>query len=584
MEDAELLRKFVEAGSQSALAELTRRYVDLVYSAALRQVRDPAAAEDVTQVVFLVLARKAKSLNPGTVLSAWLFKAARLAALNVLRTESRRRRHERRAARMEATPPPGPEPLSWERISPELDDAIAQLSAKSRTAILLRFFEGKSFAEVGKRLGITELAARQRVFRGLEHLRAEFVARGTILSSAAIGELIAKHAVGSAPAHLATQSAAGAAAAAASAHQIAVAKGVVAVMAWTKTKIAASCAVSLLLLGGAGGVAYHALHSESVRTVTLAPGDAAARMSFPNAPPPLDGESPSGAVFTSEGNPLVGADVIVGQTSARAELFGAAHKGFAATRTDKDGRFKIGVVLSKQEPWAVIVTCDKGYAAASAAQLRADHKIVIIPWARIEGEARFEDRPAAGAQVLAARFGFPGIDVPWSINFDQTVTADSNGHFVFPHVAPGGVWLSLNYPGLSQSHFIGIRIQPGQTKNVTLGGGGRTVVGHVANPGKRQRGTLKQVAAPVPASSTGAPLDQGYDFPIRPDGSFRVQDVPPGAYALDLIQTSPDGLNIAGQAHSKITVPIATAAEPGVEPIDAGTLTLRFSDVDEARR
>ena len=99
-DDFELLRRYVAEGSEEAFALLARRYVNLVYSAALRQVRDRHLAEDVTQAVFLVLARKAKSIRRKTPLSAWLHTTTRYAAGDVLRARARRMRIEHKAAGM----------------------------------------------------------------------------------------------------------------------------------------------------------------------------------------------------------------------------------------------------------------------------------------------------------------------------------------------------------------------------------------------------------------------------------------------------------------------------------------------------
>jgi len=81
------------------LGELVRRHIDFVYSAALRQTHDPHLAEDVTQVVFIILGQKAGSIRRSTPLAGWLFNTTRYAALNAIRMEKRRRHHEQQAAR-----------------------------------------------------------------------------------------------------------------------------------------------------------------------------------------------------------------------------------------------------------------------------------------------------------------------------------------------------------------------------------------------------------------------------------------------------------------------------------------------------
>src|SRR6185436_5938764 len=93
-DDFELLRAYSEKGSEGAFSELVERYKGLVYASALRQTNNASLAEEVTQAVFVVLARKAGTLKPGIILSGWLFRATRFAASDVLKGERRRLRRE----------------------------------------------------------------------------------------------------------------------------------------------------------------------------------------------------------------------------------------------------------------------------------------------------------------------------------------------------------------------------------------------------------------------------------------------------------------------------------------------------------
>src|SRR5258708_3708200 len=97
LSDAELLARFARNNSETAFSTLVQRYLNLVYSIALRQTGNPHAAEEITQAVFIILASKASSLGRNTVLPGWLYNAARLTALNWQRAEARRVRREQEA-------------------------------------------------------------------------------------------------------------------------------------------------------------------------------------------------------------------------------------------------------------------------------------------------------------------------------------------------------------------------------------------------------------------------------------------------------------------------------------------------------
>jgi RNA polymerase sigma factor (sigma-70 family) len=207
--DAELLATFARTNSEAAFAELVQRHVNLVYSAALRQVNgDEHLAKDVAQMVFTGLARKANSLSRRETLAGWLYTSAHFAAAKMLRGENRRRDREEKFMRepensgMGVPPVQSANEIEWEKIRPALDDAMHELKATDREAVLLRYFENRPFAEVGAKLGLNENAARMRVERALEKLRGVFARRG-IATATALASVISAHAIQTAPANLA---------------------------------------------------------------------------------------------------------------------------------------------------------------------------------------------------------------------------------------------------------------------------------------------------------------------------------------------------------------------------------------------
>jgi RNA polymerase sigma factor (sigma-70 family) len=203
MDDATLLRRYAENRSEGDFAELVRRHLNLVYSAALRQVNgDTHLAQDVTQLVFTDLARKAASLAGHRVLAGWLFTSTRFAAAKLVRGEQRRRIREQEAELMQSSDPTSP--LDWERVRPVLDEALAELNEQDREAILLRYLEGRDFAQVGEKLSLSDNAARMRTDRAVDKLRALLERRGVRSTAAALSLALANQAVVAAPAGLAT--------------------------------------------------------------------------------------------------------------------------------------------------------------------------------------------------------------------------------------------------------------------------------------------------------------------------------------------------------------------------------------------
>jgi RNA polymerase sigma factor (sigma-70 family) len=198
--DLDLLGQYARENSQEAFAELVHRHLDLVYSAALRQVRSPQLAEEVAQSVFTDLARTAGKLKPDTVLTAWLYQVTRRTAIDVIRREARRQLREQIAVEMNAM---NATASDWTHVEPFLDEAMHTLDETDHTAVLLRYFENKSLREVGQTLGTSDAAAQKRVSRAVERLREFFAKRGVTVGAGGLVVVISANAVQAAPAGLA---------------------------------------------------------------------------------------------------------------------------------------------------------------------------------------------------------------------------------------------------------------------------------------------------------------------------------------------------------------------------------------------
>jgi RNA polymerase sigma factor (sigma-70 family) len=194
--DMELLARYTRQHAEDAFAEIVRRHLGLVYSAALRQVRSPQLAEEVAQSVFTDLARSAAKLKSETVLTAWLYQVTRRTAIDVVRREASRQLREQIATEMNAM---NATAADWTHIEPLLDEAMHALDDTDRTAVLLRYFENRSLREVGALLGASENAAQKRLVRAIERLREFFAKRGVAVGAGGLVVVISANAVQAAP-------------------------------------------------------------------------------------------------------------------------------------------------------------------------------------------------------------------------------------------------------------------------------------------------------------------------------------------------------------------------------------------------
>jgi len=203
IEDTELLRRYVDDGSETAFAELVQRHLGLVYAAALRQLGGAThRAEEATQGVFIALARKARTLTGRRELGGWLYTSTHYACAKIKRTEQRRQSREQEAFLMNETSLDNGSHPDWEHLRPVLDEVLLELKAADREAILLRFFHGRRLAEVGATFSVSEDAARMRIERALDRLREALGRRGVTSTSAALGLLLANQPAVAIPAAL----------------------------------------------------------------------------------------------------------------------------------------------------------------------------------------------------------------------------------------------------------------------------------------------------------------------------------------------------------------------------------------------
>lgn len=280
-DDSALIQEFVAHDSQTAFAEIVHRYTDFVYSAALRQVNgDSGLASDVSQTVFLDLGRKARSLDGNISLPGWLHRATRLAALAVLRARERRSVREREAfrvqefERMETS-------FDWDAVRNVIDEALDNLNETERRAVLLRYFQKRTFTEISAALCITEDAARMRVDRSLEKLRLLLTKKGVTSTSAALSAALTTQSVISAPAGLSSSIALAATAAFAQSTST----SLLTIMATTKLKTT----IAAIIAAGAAAIATH----EHQKAKALEMRVTTAESEILNSPPNASQKAPS---------------------------------------------------------------------------------------------------------------------------------------------------------------------------------------------------------------------------------------------------------------------------------------------------
>ncbi len=190
--------------SEEAFTSLVTSLSGLVYSCALRRTGNAQQAEEVTQNVFAIMARKAAALLQHPSLEAWTLETTRLEVAALMRSEARRQRKlAALAAVTEIASPSSSDTMNlsstWEDALPALDEALHSLSIQDRDIVLQRFYVGKKFQEIAAATGQTEASCKMRLKRALEKLCLRLSNRGVSLTVTALASLLTTDYARSAP-------------------------------------------------------------------------------------------------------------------------------------------------------------------------------------------------------------------------------------------------------------------------------------------------------------------------------------------------------------------------------------------------
>jgi RNA polymerase sigma factor (sigma-70 family) len=632
--DWQLLRRYAEGGSQAAFADLVRRYVDFVYSMALRRTwGDCHLAEDVTQAVFVLLARKAGTVGRSVILPGWLHRATRYVAANALKRESRRRRHERAAgttapkeAQMSVPPAGRPDDSAdWESVAPLLETALDHLGATDRDAVLLRFIRGKSHRDVGEAMGISEDAARKRVERALTRLRNFFAARGVWIPALTMATLLATRAVEAAPPALATT--ASAVAVGGGAAGVSLAEGAAVMMAWTKAKLVAACVAATMLVSTAAALTVKQALKLPARPIAQAPAPSlpGRPVVAQQAPPvPQVKSQIEGTVFGIDGEPLPGAEVFLCTPSRPLSAATPDRGRNPPVVTEGDGRFSFPPTNDALE--LIAVFHPDGYAQVDARELAKSPRIFIRPWARIEGVLLDGDKPLAGETVIVGALVTSDNPFGNCIVHQRILKTDKDGRFAVDRIAPIGVHLyrNSNHRPPLQSKWDYQLLEPGKTAKVQLGGIGRHALGRLLPPAGPVPGvkgpwiwqddktrvateirvryaSAKRMTYP-PGAEKLSPQERmelekawkktpegiesqkylfGEEYAVAPDGTFRLEDLRPGKYTLEATITQDElGRNLwesIASGQIGFEVPAVPEGRRIGEPVNIGDIKMRAS-------
>jgi RNA polymerase sigma-70 factor (ECF subfamily) len=192
MASQEALLEGLRVGSQEAFKSAFEAHGRMVYNVCLRVTGNAATADDATQAAFLLLFHKRMELGKGTVLASWLYRAGEFSARKAVRSEGRRRQHEKESTEMVQKNETRYSDEQWQAIRPELDAAVAELPEKLRSAVVLTYIEGVSGQKAAEILGVPHGTVKSRLSLAMEKLRSKLRHIAPGLAAAGIAEILAQ--------------------------------------------------------------------------------------------------------------------------------------------------------------------------------------------------------------------------------------------------------------------------------------------------------------------------------------------------------------------------------------------------------
>ncbi|MCP4643136.1 MAG: redoxin domain-containing protein [bacterium] len=263
------------------------------------------------------------------------------------------------------------------------------------------------------------------------------------------------------------------------------------------------------------------------------------------------GRGPGGIVRTESGDPVPGADVALATASRPVTIRDGAIQGRGSmpiVRTAEDGSFRFP---PSPDPVAVAVLHDTGFGVASTFELPTTPVVPLQAWSKVEGTFHLAGEPVANARIILTLEAFGEAGAPNVVFTCRTIT-DSKGGFALDQVPPGSAIIaqevSLPDGASALSHTRTVSLEPGRTGKVALGGDGRGVTGRIDIPAD---------TTPAFDRSHGTLVSDDTTVVVLPaeDGSFRLENVPPGRYALAVAVMDADGVSLLGNVKADVDVP-----------------------------